>query len=148
MSNLLKNFLMLVLVLVLVIGAAWFLMTPSSSSTQSQIGIGVTSQAASSTNPADQFSSLINSLSVVDFQGDNPIFNNPIFSRGLTSFTRALPSIDQVRSDPFAPLDANPTLYIHYTNSDSFSSPVASSSVLLPAKSFLTGNKSSASSTK
>jgi len=67
-------------------------------------------------NLANVFTVLLEKLSAVDFQGSNPIFNNPIFQNGLVSFSRDLPDIEKMRANPFAPIEGNPTLYIHYNS--------------------------------
>ncbi|MCX6712593.1 MAG: hypothetical protein NTY66_00080 [Candidatus Vogelbacteria bacterium] len=116
MSWLLKNVLLLLLLVFLSLGGFWYLTrTPEQGLDHISVGSG----SATSSNPADEFASLLSSLKTVDFQKNadpktRVIFDDPIFKFGLISFRRDLPEIDRSRPNPFAPLEGNPASYVHY----------------------------------
>jgi len=112
MTNLLKNLSVIIVLLAVIIGASWYLLrTPVADETE--IGMATT-DLTSTDNPANEFYALLTKLNSVDFQGGKPIFDNPIFRFGLTDYTSPLPTIDQSRPNPFAPLEANTSVYVHY----------------------------------
>lgn len=111
MNSLTKNILSLAVLAGIVLLAFWYV---SRAPEAGLAHIDVADGTATSSNPADQFASLLADLSVVNFQGDNSIFSNPIFQTGLLSFRRDLPQIDRARTNPFAPLEGNTAGYIHY----------------------------------
>lgn len=115
MSSLLKNLISLAVIIGIVLAAFWYITRPvEDAGTQSRIGVSANFTDTTDNNPANEFAALLNQLSSVNFQGGNPIFNDPVFRFGLVSFRRTLPMIDQSRANPFAPIEGNPSSYIHY----------------------------------
>src|SRR5680860_1312716 len=118
-SNLVKNILS-GLLLVGVVFLSYRYVTRPLTDPNLEMGIEVVSGEESSldtsntTNIANVFSNLLDKLATVDFQKGNTIFDNPIFQNGLIGFSRQLPEIDITRSNPFAPIEGNPALYIRY----------------------------------
>lgn len=133
-SNLIKNILSLVVIAVVVFLSYRYVTRPLEA-VDATPGIAITTEDSAETesdNLADVFSNLLEKLATVDFQGDNTIFKNPVFQNGLVSFSRELPSIDKARANPFAPVEGNPVLYIHYPSPAPTSLTFATSSNVLP----------------
>ncbi len=132
-SNLIKNVLSLVVIIAIVYLSFNYVTRPLDNSADAT-NISVTSSAtASSTgNLANIFAVLLDKLSTVDFQKGNQIFDNPIFQNGLISFSRELPIIDKTRPNPFAPIDGNPVLYVHYLTPAIVPLSFSTSSRILP----------------
>jgi len=132
-SNLFKNILSLLVIIVVVFLAFRYVTRAPDVPADGTSNIGVSSsEATTSSNPADEFSRLLDRLSTVDFQQGNPIFNNPVFKNGLVSYSRELPIIDRSRSNPFAPIEGNPSLYIRYAAPVPASLSTTTNSLIFP----------------
>lgn len=150
-SNLVKNILSLIILAAIVFFAWRYVTRPPSeevNATANVVSATAADGTASSTNPADEFSALLDKLADVNFQGSNPIFTNPIFQNGLVSFSRELPSIERTRTNPFAPIEGNPSLYIRYNTSVATTSLKTQVSTSTKSTSTKVINKTATSSTK
>jgi len=145
MSSFLKNIIAVLAIVLLVYLGFWYITRqPDTSQVAS---VSVTSGNSTSSNPADEFASLLDQLSSVDFQqgaGQVAIFDNPIFKDGLVSFRRDLPSIDRSRVNPFAPLEGNPSIYTHYTSP----LPASLTPTVFPTSTSATGTKATTTKKK